>query len=195
VIDCDLVSHSAAALEARTSCWEGNDMGSKASLARSRVALEVQDGPQPQVGKLVGIDAHGRLLVEVPETRERLVARSLLRLDEALRRAVLERREVLLMFEGGDRRKPIVAGVLQPDAKSPSPAEIEPRILAEPSFALEADVDGNRVKLSARDEIVLECGPASITLRRNGRVIIKGVQVDSVATGTQRIRGGQVKLN
>jgi len=170
-------------------------MGSKASLARSRVGLEVQDVPQPHVGKLVGIDARGRLLVEVPESGGRLVARSLLRLDEALRRAVLERREVLLVFEGGDRRRPIVAGVLQPDAKSPSPAEIEPRVAAERSFALEADVDGKRVKLSAQDEIVLECGPASITLRRNGRVIIKGLQVDSVATGTQRIRGGQVKLN
>lgn len=170
-------------------------MGSKASLARSRVALESHDLPQPQVGWLVGVDARGRLLVEVPEARGRLVARSLLRIDQALRRAVLERREVLLMFEGGDRRKPIVAGVLQPDATSPSPTEIEPRVAAQPSFALEADVDGKRVKLSARDEIVLECGPASITLRRNGRVIIKGLQVDSVATGTQRIRGGQVKVN
>jgi hypothetical protein len=51
------------------------------------------------------------------------------------------------------------------------------------------------VKLTAKDEIVLECGEASITLRRNGRVIVKGTQVDSVSAGTNRIRGGQIRLN
>jgi hypothetical protein len=170
-------------------------MSSKASLAKSRTPPEIQGSSQPQLGKLVGIDTRGRLLVEVPGTSGRVVARSVLRLDDALRRAVLQRCEVLLLFEGGDRKKPIVAGVVQPAASAPSPVELEPRVSPDRLLVLEADVDGKRVKLSAQDEIVLECGPASITLRRNGRVVIKGIQVDSIAEGTQRIRGGQVKLN
>ena len=38
----------------------------------------------------------------------------------------------------------------------------------------EADVDGARVRICARDEVVIACGQASITLRRNGRVVIRG---------------------
>ena len=60
---------------------------------------------------------------------------------------------------------------------------------------VEADVDGRRVRIVARDEIVLECGEASITLRRNGRIIIKGTYVETCSEGTNRIKGGQVRIN
>ena len=60
---------------------------------------------------------------------------------------------------------------------------------------IEADIDGRRVKIVARDEIVLECGEASITLRRNGRIIIKGTYVETCSEGTNRIKGGQVRIN
>src|SRR5579862_1110501 len=53
---------------------------------------------------------------------------------------------------------------------------------------IEADVDGRRVKIVAREEIVLECGNASITLRRNGRIIIKGTYVETCSEGTNRIK-------
>lgn len=170
------------------------------SLEQHRHRARALSGPtEPRVGRLVGFDARGRLLVEVSGQRAPLPARSLLRLDQALRQAVLRRAEVLLLFEAGDRRKPIVAGVLQPTAQDPTPAQItsltEPRDDAPRSLSLEADADGKRVRLTAQDEIVLECGKASITLRRNGRISIRGVEVDSSAVGTHRIRGGQVRLN
>ena len=38
-------------------------------------------------------------------------------------------------------------------------------------------------------------GPASITLRRNGRVVIKGTYVETHSEGTNRIKGGQVQIN
>jgi hypothetical protein len=60
---------------------------------------------------------------------------------------------------------------------------------------IEADVDGRRVRIVARDEIVLQCGEASITLRRNGRIIIKGTYVETSSEGTNRIKGGQVRIN
>lgn len=59
----------------------------------------------------------------------------------------------------------------------------------------EADVDGARVRICARDEVVIACGPASITLRRNGRVVIRGTYVETRSAGTNRIRGGQVRVN
>lgn len=60
---------------------------------------------------------------------------------------------------------------------------------------IEADVDGRRVRIIAKDEIVLECGQASVTLRRNGRIIIRGTYVETHSEGTNRIKGGQVRIN
>jgi hypothetical protein len=60
---------------------------------------------------------------------------------------------------------------------------------------IEADVDGRRVRIIAKDEIVLECGQASVTLRRNGRIIIRGTYVETHSDGTNRIKGGQVRIN
>jgi len=59
----------------------------------------------------------------------------------------------------------------------------------------EATVDGTRVRISARDEVVIQCGQASIIMRRNGRVVIRGTYVETRAAGTNRIRGGQVRIN
>lgn len=59
----------------------------------------------------------------------------------------------------------------------------------------EADVDGARVRICARDEVVIQCGKASITLRRNGRIVIRGTYVATDSAGTNRIRGGQVRVN
>jgi hypothetical protein len=75
--------------------------------------------------------------------------------------------------------------------------ESERATAAEPSSlpVIEADVDGRRVRLTAKDEIVLECGKASITLRRNGRVIVRGTYIETHSEGTNRIKGGQVQIN
>jgi hypothetical protein len=64
-----------------------------------------------------------------------------------------------------------------------------------PPVVIEADADGRRVRLMAKDEIVLECGKASITLRRNGRVVVRGTHVESNSEGTNRIKGLQVRVN
>jgi len=65
----------------------------------------------------------------------------------------------------------------------------------EKPLAIEVDVDGRRVRLLAKDEIVLECGKASITLRRNGRIAIRGTYVETSSEGTNRIKGSQVRVN
>ena len=71
----------------------------------------------------------------------------------------------------------------------------EPAVTQEADPVIEADIDGRRVRIVAKDEIVLECGNASITLRRNGRIIIKGTYVETCSEGTNRIKGGQVRIN
>jgi hypothetical protein len=60
---------------------------------------------------------------------------------------------------------------------------------------LEAKVDGKRIEIEGHDEIVLRCGQASITMRRNGRIVIRGTYVETRSKGTNRIKGGVVLIN
>jgi uncharacterized protein (DUF2345 family) len=64
-----------------------------------------------------------------------------------------------------------------------------------PSQALDVKIDGKSVSFDAQEEIVLRCGNASITLSKNGKVVIRGAFVESHATGTNRIKGASVKVN
>ncbi len=90
----------------------------------------------------------------------------------------------------------------EPDATAEPSAELDSLLQSPVSQrqpdapqVIEADVDGKRVRIVARDEIVLECGEASITLRRNGRIVIKGTYIETSSEGTNRIKGGQVRIN
>jgi hypothetical protein len=60
---------------------------------------------------------------------------------------------------------------------------------------IEARLDGERVVIEAKNEIVLVCGQASIVLRRNGRIAIYGTHLETRSKGINRIRGGIVELN
>lgn len=90
-------------------------------------------------------------------------------------------RAVVLMFEGGDPAKPIVMGVLQGDEERPEQMIVE--------------ADGERMVVSARQQLVLRCGKASITLTKAGKVLIEGAYVLTKSTGVNRIKGGSVQLN
>ena len=114
----------------------------------------------------------------VPATRERLEL------------AIAERQQVVVVFEDRDPARPIIVGFIEALA-APDPGLKQEA--GDP--VLEADVDGRRVRVTAKDEIVLQCGSASITLRRNGRIIVRGTYVETHSEGTNRIKGGQVQIN
>jgi hypothetical protein len=95
-------------------------------------------------------------------------------------------RNVILVFENGDDRRPVVIGVVrQPERLS----------LAEPSTQVEVDADGGRMVVTCRDELILRCGRASITLTKGGEVLIRGTYISSRSSGVNRIRGGSVQIN
>ena len=95
-------------------------------------------------------------------------------------------RHVVLMFEGGDPARPIVMGVLREGEGWP---------LAERPGQVEVDTDGERLIVSAKEQLVLRCGKASITLTNAGKVLIQGAYVSSRSSGVNRIKGGSVQLN
>jgi hypothetical protein len=132
----------------------------------------------PVIGVLAAHE-EGGLLVQLPGEVAPVVARTVIELDrETIAECIASRRGVLLAFENGRIDLPIVIGLLR-----------------EPEPPLVAEVDGERVEIVGNDEIVLRCGRASITLRRNGRVVIRGTYVETRASGVNRIRGGSVAIN
>ena len=94
--------------------------------------------------------------------------------------------KVVLMFESGDSGKPIVMGLLREGEHWP---------LSEQLGRVEIDTDGERLIVSAKEQIVLRCGKASITLTKAGKVLIQGTYVSSRSSGVNRIKGGAVQLN
>lgn len=92
-------------------------------------------------------------------------------------------REVILVFEDGDAARPIIVGLIA----SPTPAR--------QAKAIEVTADGKRVTLSAEEEITLQCGEASITLTRAGKVLIRGTYLLSRSSGVNRVKGGSVQIN
>jgi hypothetical protein len=98
--------------------------------------------------------------------------------------------EVALMFEGMSARRPIVMGRMQ--RRTGREIALDPPA---PALAAEASADGERIVIAADKEIVLQCGRASITLTRAGKILIRGEYVVSRATGLNRLLGGSVQIN
>ena len=95
-------------------------------------------------------------------------------------------RPAVLLFEDGDPARPIVVGCLQQTGEnelSATPGQVD------------VESDGRRLVVSARDQIVLRCGKASITLTKEGKVIVQGAYVSNQSSGVLRLKGGSVQIN
>ena len=95
-------------------------------------------------------------------------------------------RDVLLVFEDNDPRKPIIVGCM-----TNRTAET---LHAEPGH-VELDADGRRLLVTAKDQLVLQCGKARITLTRCGKILLEGTYISSRSSGVNRVKGGSIQLN
>jgi hypothetical protein len=106
---------------------------------------------------------------------------------------------VLLMLEDGDPLRPIIIGAV----RETFPANASPPLVphSRPATAAPATenrslvLDLDRLVIEGRDEVVLRCGQGSITLRADGKIVIKGTQLVSRASDTNKIRGASVQIN
>ncbi|NOK01584.1 MULTISPECIES: DUF6484 domain-containing protein [Myxococcus] len=148
----------------------------------------------PRVGWVAGASANGVLLVDFEGNRRGpLPVRTTVELaPDAIRRASVERQGALLLFEEGNPALPVLVGLVQRNSPAPLTEALLESLDAGPR---EAEVDGKQVSLEAREEVTLKCGKASLTLRRNGDVILRGVNIRTEAEQVQRIKGGKVQIN
>lgn len=90
--------------------------------------------------------------------------------------------EVTIMFEMGNPLKPIIIGIIQHPEK-------------ERSVNADVKLDKERIVFTAKKEIVLRCGKASITLTRAGKILIHGAYLLNRSSGVNKIKGGSVQIN
>ncbi len=166
------------------------------------------------LGTLTGLDAQGRPLVRYPqcpagESRAAITTVAVSMADVG--------RQVALLFANGDIHQPVLLGLIYSPlyqlldnyiaSDNPAAASDDQEIFEElsllPAKELEAKslmadsvkVDGKRVVIEGENEVVLSCGESSITLQRNGKIVIRGKYLLSRASGVNRILGGSVEVN
>jgi hypothetical protein len=179
-------------------------MATKSKTSRPAVAPETSTNASVKVGRLAPGSKVGALLVEFDgNPAGPLAARSVVTLDEPMiRQALMSRQRVVLLFENENPRLPIIAGVLPADPGAAllgsllqAPVSAPAPATAATARPAEARVDGKRVVIEGEHEVVLRCGEASITLRRDGKVLLRGAYIETTSKGLNRIRGGSVKIN
>lgn len=138
----------------------------------------------PAIGRLHGFDLLDQPVVaSLPATPGGLLPA---RTTVPLRRTMLGR-EVLVVFENADAGKPVIVGVIEPNALLDEPPST--------STPTSVQADGERQVIEAEREIVLKCGDASITLTCAGKVIIRGNYILSRSTGYNKIKGAAIDIN
>jgi hypothetical protein len=147
-----------------------------------------------RAGVLVGHDERNVTVDYAGNPHGPLIARSTVTIDRLIPAPTAAApREVLLVFEDERSDRPVIVGVFERVPSGDTPATEGSASRKAP--AIETVVDGRRVVIDAEDEIVLQCGEASVTLRRNGRVVIRGAYVETRSRGVNRVKGGTVQIN
>lgn len=85
--------------------------------------------------------------------------------------------------------------VLFQEERSAFPVVVGPIVAETPALPANDLPRPARLSFEADREIVLRCGKSSIQLMADGSVLIRGAYVLSRASGTNRIRGGNVQIN
>ncbi len=142
-----------------------------------------------QLGTLVGIDGDGTALVCFDRSAEPVQGAPSLSLVPISLHDI-GREVVVAPSVGGDPRPLLVGFLAQPSSSGSVVAPTEPT-KAVPTIV----VDGETLRVEVRNRLELRCGKASIVLTADGEVMIRGTNVLSRASATNRIRGGNVQIN
>lgn len=148
----------------------------------------------PVIGRLVHA-SKGGFSVDYPgNTLGALQARTVVSpvvLSRACRDGV--RPEVILAFEEERADRPVILGLVHAEPKVGSAGRAG--MVQEPQESPEALIDGKRVVLEGKDEIVLKCGKALLVMRRNGRIVVRGTHIETDSEGVNRVAGMVVEIN
>lgn len=150
--------------------------------------------PHPVIGRIARSEKPGEILVAFDGSAP-VSARLLSTMD---RRELLKEenvgRQVLLLFENGLRQYPIIVGLLENLIEDIVSLEIAPEAHNKEK-PVDLLVDNERIVLDAKKEIVLKCGKGSITIKKDGKIVILGTNLISRSRGPHKIKGASVSIN
>jgi hypothetical protein len=127
-----------------------------------------------QVASLCGVDEQDHLLVRMSGESSPRPARIGVAVDDALLRQAAGREQQVLLACPPDSA-PIVMALLR--------EKLDP-----------ASKDGC-VRIAAPEQLELRCGRASLVLKGDGRVTVRGTRIVSASSGPHKIKGASVELN
>lgn len=155
--------------------------------------LQMAGTNSPCLGQIVHIDENGRAKIDYPgNSMGPLVARSIIDMpaDRGGQKSAIP---VLIIFENGDPFLPVIVGVVR-DTLYHNEASKE--VVFSPGKPKpDVAVDGEKLIIDAKQEIVLRCGKSSITLKKDGKIVVRGTQITSRASAMNKIKGGAVSIN
>lgn len=159
------------------------------TLVQARDSLKTAPRQQRVSGHRIGRIARrtaNRVWVDFPGNPEGPIpARSVVPIAELPRpTAFSPPPEVLLVFEEERPDRPIILELLAGESRA---------VHSRRARVADSTPEPRR-SVEAGDELVLRCGKASITLRRNGRLVLRGTRIESDSTGVNRVRGAQVRV-
>jgi len=123
---------------------------------------------------ITDFDAKGQPMVDVDG--HAVVARATVAVGRADRG-----REVMVTFLEGDIERPVITGLF-----------VAP---AGPAGQRHMKFNAAELDFEASAKLTFQCGKSSITLHRDGKIVLRGEHLVSRASGVNRIRGGSIELN
>ncbi|TVZ38891.1 hypothetical protein P886_3275 [Alteromonadaceae bacterium 2753L.S.0a.02] len=114
-------------------------------------------------------------------------------------------RQVVLMFIEQNLSQPVISGFIHNNldtvlslTQETLNAEDQTLFSEDSTAPAQLEIDGepqDRLVFEGKDEIVLKCGEASITLSRDGKLILRGKYILNRSSGVNRILGSSVRVN
>ena len=106
--------------------------------------------------------------------------------------------EVALIFEQGNPGAPIIMGrLLRPGDGMDDPDDGTTELdMAPAPMRVSVDDEAEEiVEITGKEQVVIRCGRASITLTKAGKILLRGAYISSRSSGANRIKGGSIHLN
>lgn len=125
------------------------------------------------IGRIADVGMDGQIKVSYTGASDALPARSIVPVVHSD-----NGRPAAITFEEGDPQRPILLGLIHQGVA-----------------IVGIDSAPEHLIIEAEHELTLRCGKASITLTRDGKLLLRGTYVSSHAKGTNRIKGGSVRMN
>ena len=156
--------------------------------------LEKAESESFCVGQIVQITEQGEALVDyLGNPMGPVKARSVIDALSLLHNPAEGSIPVLLFFEKSDPALPIIVGIIR-ETLYPPPRPLE-EVISPIDRPRKVTIDDRKMVLDAKEEIVFRCGKSCVTLRKDGKIIVKGVQIVSRASGTNKIKGASIRIN